>query len=72
MPDALSEAELARQNLAALGEMRVDLGRADAELAEKIRKWVANARAAGVPMAEVARLLGMDRSAMYRTYVRAA
>lgn len=41
----------------------------EASVAADIRIAVKKARAEGIPLTEVATLLGLDRSSMYRTYV---
>ena len=70
MQDEHSELALAR--LAGLREQRrVQLVGAE-DLARRIKQAVADAQAAGVPMAEVARTLGIDRSTLYRVYAAAA
>jgi transcriptional regulator of acetoin/glycerol metabolism len=69
MPVAPSNADRVRQRLADLGRQRAQHSAAGEELAEEIRKAVADARANNVPLAEAARLLGLDRSHLYRTYL---
>ena len=60
----------ARRRLEKLREQReVQLVRT-VELHERVRQAIEDARAAGVPVAEIARLLDMDRSSVYRTYVQ--
>lgn len=41
-------------------------------LAERIRTAVHDAQTVGVPIAECARILEMDRSTLYRVYLNAA
>jgi hypothetical protein len=67
--DARSELVMAR--LAGLREQRhTQLVNAE-ELADRIRSAVADAQAVGIPMAEVARTLDIDRSTLYRVYASA-
>lgn len=70
MPDARSD--LVRQRLHQLAERRDQHLTTGEALAQEVRDLVADAQAVGLPLAEVARVLRMDRSAMYRTYVKAA
>lgn len=64
------QSEMARQRLAGLREQRRQQRMANDELHERIRLAIADAQAVGVPVAEIARLLDMDRSSVYRTYVQ--
>ena len=66
MLDARSELVMAR--LAGLRKQRQEQLVSAEHLAQRIRKTVADAQAAGIPMAEVARTLDMDRSTLYRVY----
>lgn len=68
MPDTA----LVRQRLAGLREQRRAQLVSQQELGERVRAAVNEAIEAGVPVAEIARLLEMDRSSVYRTYVAAA
>lgn len=61
-----------RERLADLREARKEHREAQEELYADIRRAVRAAQKAGVPMAEIARILDMDRSSVYRTYVQTA
>lgn len=65
MLDARSEAERELRVLAGSRRHHTFRGLV---LARAIRYAVEQARLAGVPMSEIARLLEMDRSSIYRTY----
>lgn len=67
-----SEAELVKQRLAGLREQRRALRLSSEEVAQRTREAVAVAQKAGVSIAEIARLLDMDRSSVYRTYISAS
>jgi DNA invertase Pin-like site-specific DNA recombinase len=60
--------EMIRQRLAGLARQRQEQRVAVDDLQERIRRAVADAQDLGVPMTEIARLLEMDRSSVYRTY----
>ena len=68
----LHDGEVARQRLSGLAEQRRQHRVAQDSLHESIRAAIRDAQAVGVPMTEIARLLGMDRSSVYRTYVETA
>jgi hypothetical protein len=72
MTAATDEFEMARRRLAGLREQRRAQRVATDELQERTRVAIRAAQQAGVPVAEIARLLDMDRSSVYRTYVQAA
>jgi DNA-directed RNA polymerase specialized sigma24 family protein len=67
----VERSDILRQRLAGLREQRRQARLADEELRERTRKAVREADEAGVPIAEIARLLQMDRSSVYRTYLDA-
>jgi transcriptional regulator of acetoin/glycerol metabolism len=69
MPGERSEADRVRLRLRELGQQRVQHAAAGEELADEIKKTVREAQSSSVPLAEVARLLGLDRSTLYRTYL---
>jgi DNA-directed RNA polymerase specialized sigma24 family protein len=69
-PYSQSQGEIARQRLSGLREQRKAQRVATDELHERTRIAIADAQALGVPVAEIARLLDMDRSSVYRTYVQ--
>lgn len=70
MPDALSDhAESARERLAQLADLRRAHLASAAHLANDVRRAVKVAQNAEIPLAEIARLLDMDRSTLYRTYL---
>jgi DNA invertase Pin-like site-specific DNA recombinase len=62
--------EMVRQRLAGLREQRKAQRLAQDELHARIRVAIAEAQAMGIPVAEIARILDMDRSSVYRTYVQ--
>jgi DNA-directed RNA polymerase specialized sigma24 family protein len=64
-----SDMDIAKQRLSGLAQQRREHRVAQEELHERIRAAIREAQAAGVPVAEIARLLDMDRSSVYRTYV---
>ena len=68
----LVDENVARDTLSALAEQRRVHLQAQSMLHDNIRFAVRAAQAAGIPMTEIARLLEMDRSSVYRTYVEAA
>lgn len=72
MRAAPSDAPMIRQRLSGLREQRRQQRMVAEELAERTRAAVREAQEAGVPIAEIARLLDMDRSSVYRTYVQVA
>jgi hypothetical protein len=72
MTATTAEFEIARKRLAGLREQRRAQRVATDDLHERTRVAIADAQRAGVPVAEIARLLDMDRSSVYRTYVQAA
>lgn len=61
---------MVRQRLAGLREQRKQHLVAQDALHERIRIAIRDAQALGVPVAEIARILDMDRSSVYRTYVQ--
>jgi DNA invertase Pin-like site-specific DNA recombinase len=67
-----SDEDIVRQRLSGLAEQRKQHRVAQDELHERIRATIRDAQALGVPVAEIARILEMDRSSVYRTYVEAA
>ena len=69
---ATNEFEMARRRLAGLREQRRQQRVATDQLQERTRNAIRDAQQVGVPVAEIARLLDMDRSSVYRTYVQAA
>lgn len=54
-----------------LGRIRKQQRRKDEDIAQQIRDAVIEARDIGLPMTRVAELLGIDRTQLYRTYLRA-
>jgi len=68
----LRNGEIVRQRLSGLAEQRRQHRVAQDTLHESIRNAIRDAQAVGVPMTEIARLLDMDRSSVYRTYVETA
>lgn len=58
-----------RQRLAGLREQRRAQRVTAEDLGDRIRTAVNEAIDAGIPVTEVAKLLDMDRSSVYRTYV---
>lgn len=58
-----------RQRLAGLREQRRAQRVTAEDLGDRIRAAVNEAIDAGIPVTEVAKLLDMDRSSVYRTYV---
>lgn len=61
-----------RQRLRGLAEQRQQDLVSTERLRERIRLTIRDAQEMGVPMTEIARLLRMDRSSVYRTYLDAA
>lgn len=62
-------AETLRKQLAQVAERRKATTVNMESVARDIRRLVAEAPDAGVPISEVARLLDMDRTSLYRTYI---
>lgn len=54
--------------LRVLGEERRLRRKEDAQAADDIRAAIVSARAQGLSMTEIAELLGIDRTQLYRTY----
>ena len=69
MPDARSELEA---RLRTLAQSRARATAHQKALAADIRRTVAEAQQAGISMSQVARLLELDRSTLYRTYLNGA
>jgi DNA invertase Pin-like site-specific DNA recombinase len=63
---------MVRQRLSGLAEQRRQHRVAQDTLHESIRRAIRDAQAIGVSVTEIAKLLDMDRSSVYRTYVEAA
>lgn len=61
--------EVVRHRLSGLREQRRAQLVSQEHLSARVRETVAEAIDAGVPVAEIARLLDMDRSSLYRTYI---
>jgi hypothetical protein len=57
-----------RWQLEVLGRRRVWQEKLKVELADEVRSLVAEAKSARIPISEIARLLGVDRSTLYRCY----
>lgn len=55
-----------------LGDRRLERLAEEESMANEIKEAVATAQYFNVPMTEIARLLKIDRSTLYRTYVDAA
>jgi hypothetical protein len=72
MTATTDEFEMSRKRLSGLRVQRAQQRVATDQLQERTRSAIRDAQAAGVPVAEIARLLDMDRSSVYRTYVQAA
>lgn len=68
MPDGRSKAELVERLEELARRRQRQMGEAD-QLAADIRLTVREAQVAGVPTAEIARRLALDRSTLYRTYL---
>lgn len=68
----MSDSALVRQRLAGLREQRRAQRVSNEQLAERTRAAVNEAIEAGVPVTEIAGLLDMDRSSVYRTYIEPA
>ena len=71
MATQAARSELVMARLAGLREQRRAQLVSAEELARRIKVTVADAQAAGIPMAEVARTLDIDRSTLYRVYASA-
>lgn len=69
---ALNDESLIRQRLSGLAQQRRQHRIAQDTLHERIRLTIRDAQAVGIPVTEIARLLDMDRSSVYRTYVENA
>jgi len=65
-------AQRVRDQLTDVAERRQQLDSSKEALSDEIRQLVRDARAVGIPVAEVARRLGIDRSTLYRVYSDAA
>lgn len=63
--------EIAKRRLAGLRAQREAQRLSAEELADRTRRAVIDAQAADVPVAEIARQLGIDRSTLYRVYLEA-
>jgi DNA invertase Pin-like site-specific DNA recombinase len=61
--------EQIRERLRRVAERRRAAEREDDEIADEIRDSINEARDANISMTEVARLLEIDRTSMYRTYI---
>jgi DNA invertase Pin-like site-specific DNA recombinase len=73
MPVIPSErAQEVRDQLLGAAERRRQLSSSSEALSDEIRQLVRDARAVSIPVAEVARLLEIDRSTLYRVYSDAA
>lgn len=68
MPGERSEVTI-EERLVDLGQRRLQHDAAGGELADEIRTTIEAARRS-LPLTEIARLLGMDRSGVYRTYLK--
>lgn len=55
-----------------LGKTRKQQRRKDEDLADQIRQAVEEARDIDLPMTKVAKLLDIDRTQLYRTYLRSS
>lgn len=66
---SLASPSMLRQRLAGLREQRRAQRVTAEDLGDRIRTAVNEAIDAGIPVTEVAKLLDMDRSSVYRTYV---
>lgn len=59
----------ARRRLSALGKRRKTREAQDQKWAEDVKKVLAEARVAGVPMGEAANRLGLNRTTLYQVYL---
>lgn len=62
------DAERVRAELRKIGERRAEVKAEDARLAEDTARAIKRARRARLPMTEVAALVGLDRTYLYRGY----
>lgn len=63
-------AQVVRDKLAKVAQARWENDEETARITDLIRLLVWDARAAGIPMTEVAEILGINRTNLYRTYLR--
>jgi DNA invertase Pin-like site-specific DNA recombinase len=66
---ALTSLVEVRSHLAELAQLRRRVRDEDEDIARDIRATLADARRLGMSMSEVARLLEIDRTGLYRTYI---
>jgi DNA-binding phage protein len=67
---SLLQPEAVRRSLAEVARERKANAVEDKALARRVRVLIAEARRVEIPMSEVARILEMDRTSLYRTYIK--